>query len=293
MNAVPEFHLFLPQMRLTHEALVERAQGAEAAGFTGIALMDHLAPPMAESHAMFDAMTTAAWLAAHTETLTIGHLVLCDSFRHPAVLAKQVVSLDHASAGRFELGIGWGSVVAEFDRFGIGSTEAPTRVQRLGETLEVVQALWSGETVDFTGVHHHIEGAQQRPVPLRDIPIVIGGAGPRTLELVAEHATWWNCPLYALDRFDALRPKTGEARASTQEMVAFVADPTTRDEVVGLATKRFGTMGGGLVAGDADELLVHYHDLHDRGVERIYVWFADFAPPATLTAFGQQVIAGY
>ena len=72
-----------------------------------------------------------------------------------------------------------------------------------------------------------------------------------------------------------------------------MADPATRDEVVGLATRRFGNMGGGLVVGDADELLAHYHDLQDRGVERIYVWFADFAAPSTLAAFGDQVIAGW
>lgn len=293
MNTAPEFHLFLPQMRMSLEAMVERARAAEAAGFTGLALMDHLAPPMAEGHDMFDAMVTATWLAAHTETLTLGHLVLCDSFRHPAVLAKQAVTLDHASGGRFELGIGWGSVAEEFHRFGVGETEPRVRVQRLRETLDVVTALWSGEPVDFEGQFHHLAQGQQRPTPLADIPIVIGGAGPRTLELVAAHATWWNCPIYALDRFDELRPRTGAARASTQEMVAFVADPATRDEVVGLATRRFGNMGGGLVVGDADELLAHYHDLRDRGVERIYVWFADFASPATLAAFGDQVIAGW
>jgi alkanesulfonate monooxygenase SsuD/methylene tetrahydromethanopterin reductase-like flavin-dependent oxidoreductase (luciferase family) len=163
----------------------------------------------------------------------------------------------------------------------------------LAETLTVVRALWSGETVEFEGDHHRIHDGVQRPTPLGDIPIVIGGAGPRTIDLVAAHATWWNCPLYALDRFDALRPRTGSARASTQEMVAFVADPATRDETLALATRRFGTMGGGLVSGDADELLEHYRDLHRRGVERVYVWFADFAPPATLAAFGDQVVAAF
>ena len=59
---------------------------------------------------MFDAMITNAWLAAQTQHLRVGSLVLCDSFRHPAVLAREAVSIDHASGGRFELGIGWGSV---------------------------------------------------------------------------------------------------------------------------------------------------------------------------------------
>src|ERR1700694_2855713 len=127
----PEFHVFLPQMRLDLATMVERARAMEAAGFDGIALMDHLAPPMALDQPMYDAIVTAAWLAAHTERLTISHLVLCDSLRHPAVLAKQAVSLDHASGGRFELGIGWGSVPEELSTFGVGSVDARVRVRRL------------------------------------------------------------------------------------------------------------------------------------------------------------------
>src|SRR6516162_8001557 len=124
MGTPLEFWLFLPQMRMTMEELVGRARAAEASGFGGIAGMDHLVPPGAEGWPMFEAMITSAWLAAHTERLGVGSLVLCDSFRHPAVLAREAVSIDHASGGRFELGIGWGSVPDELERFGIGSTKA-------------------------------------------------------------------------------------------------------------------------------------------------------------------------
>ena len=152
-------HLFLPQMRMSLEAMVSKAQAAEAAGFDGVALMDHLAPPLADDQPMWDAMVTATWLAAHTSTLTISHLVLCDAFRHPAVLARQAVSLDHASGGRFELGIGWGSVPTELATFGVGSTEPRERVDRLAETLQVVRALWTGEPVDFDGTYHQLRAA--------------------------------------------------------------------------------------------------------------------------------------
>lgn len=288
----PEFHLFLPQMRMTLDEIVERARTAEASGFAGIALMDHLAPPLAERHGTYDAIVTATWLAARTTTLTIGHLVLCDAFRHPAVLAKQAVTLDHASQGRFELGIGWGSVPAEIERFGVGDTDAGRRVARLDESLQVIRALWQGEPVTFHGAHHRLDGALQQPTPSRPIPVVIGGAGPRTLDLVARHATWWNCPVYALDRFDELRRHTEDSRASIQQMVGFVPDEARRAEVESLAQRRFGGMGGGLVVGDGDELGEHHRRLHARGVERFYVWFADFAPPSTLEAFGARVIAG-
>src|SRR5579862_6947661 len=117
-----ELVLFLPQMRLSLDDLVARAGAAEAAGFTGIAGMDHLIPPMATAQPMYEAMVTSTWLAAHTERLRIGSLVLCDAFRHPAVLAREAVTIDHASGGRFELGLGWGSVPDELDVFGIAPT---------------------------------------------------------------------------------------------------------------------------------------------------------------------------
>ena len=149
--SAPEFHLYLPQMRLGLEAMVEKAQAAEAAGFVGMAGMDHLAPPMAEQHDMYEALTTNAWLLAHTERLVQGQLVLCDAFRHPAVLAREAVTLDHASGGRFELGIGWGSVIEEFTTYGVGPTAARERVQRLSETLDILRGLWSGEPFDYDG----------------------------------------------------------------------------------------------------------------------------------------------
>jgi alkanesulfonate monooxygenase SsuD/methylene tetrahydromethanopterin reductase-like flavin-dependent oxidoreductase (luciferase family) len=283
-----EFHLFLPQMRMTMAQLVERAQAAESAGFGGIAGMDHLAPPMAEDQPMYEAMVTATWLAAHTERLTISHLVLCDAFRHPAVLAREAVSIDHASGGRFELGLGWGSVPAEFEVFGTGSTAARVRVSRMRETLEVVQALWRGETVDYDGEHHQLRGARQEPRPLDRIPIVIGGAGPKTLELVAAHADWWNLHTGVLDRLEEMRPRAGAARVSIQQMVGFVPTEAERHTVTELAMRRFGR--NGVVVGDAAELVEHYGRLAEQGVERVYAWFTDFAKPETLAAFGRDVI---
>src|SRR5262245_61170023 len=212
----PEFHLFLPQMRLTLDALVERAQAAEAAGFVGMSGMDHLVPPLAQEHPMYEAMTANMWLAAQTDTLRLGSLVLCDAFRHPVMLAREAVAIDHASGGRFDLGIGSGSVDDEFEIFGVGPRAARDRTSRLAETLEVLKALWSGESFSFHGDFFTIEDGRQLPTPLEHIPVVIGGAGPRTMDLVAKHADWWNCPVHRLDKLDEMRPRAGNARVSTQ-----------------------------------------------------------------------------
>lgn len=282
-----EFQLFLPQMRMTLPTMVERVQIAVDAGFGGVALMDHLAPPMAEAQPMWDAMVAATWLGAKT-TGTVGHLVLCDAFRHPAVLARQAVSLDHATGGRFELGIGWGSVPTEFPTFGVGSTEPRARVDRLTETLEVVQALWSGEQVSYSGAHHSLDDAQQSPAPEHRIPIVIGGAGPRTLGLVARFADWWNLPINKLDRFEELREKTGDARPSLQERVTFVPEGGDRAAIVETAMRRFSDTGHAV--GNAAELVEHYAARSAAGIERTYVWTSDFAAPDTLAEFGETVI---
>ena len=283
-----QFHVFLPQMRLSFPQLVERARAAETAGFEGMAGMDHLAPPMAENQPMYSSMVTNTWLAAHTERLTISSLVLCDSFRLPAVLANEAVSIDHASGGRYELGIGWGSVPTEFPVFGVGSTQPRERVQRLRESLQIIRALWAGETVDLDGEFHHLSGARQAAVPLTRIPIVIGGAGPKTLALVREYADWWNVHTGLVDRVPELRSQVGDARVSIQQVVAYVSGEASREQVTTAAMKRFGHSNP--VIGTGSELAEHFAGLAAQGVERTYAWFCDFAAPDTLSGFGEEVI---
>jgi alkanesulfonate monooxygenase SsuD/methylene tetrahydromethanopterin reductase-like flavin-dependent oxidoreductase (luciferase family) len=289
--STPEFHLYLPQMRLSMEGMVEKAQAAEAAGFVGMAGMDHLAPPLAEQHDMYEALTTNGWLLARTERLVQGQLVLCDAFRHPAVLAREAVTLDHASRGRFELGIGWGSVVEEFATYGVTPITARERVQRLTETLDILRGLWSGDAFDYEGEYFRLEGARQMPMPLGKIPIVIGGTGKRTMGLVAAHADWWNVPIHQLERLDEMRGSAGDARVSVQQMFAFVPEGVDRAEIEEPARRRFGYQS--LVVGGRDELVDHFSAMRERGVERFYVWFADFAPPSTLEAFGAEVISSF
>jgi alkanesulfonate monooxygenase SsuD/methylene tetrahydromethanopterin reductase-like flavin-dependent oxidoreductase (luciferase family) len=284
-----EFNLFLPQMRLSFEQLVARARAAEAAGFVGMTGMDHLAPPLALEQPMYEAMVTTTWLAAHTERLHLGSLVLCDAFRLPAVLARQAVSIDHASGGRFELGIGWGSVPDEFPIFGVGTTEPRERVARLRESLEVIRALWAGEVVDYDGEYHQLKGARQEPLPLGHIPIVIGGKGPKSLALVREYADWWNVDVSGLHKLDELRPQVGDVKASIQEMVSFIGRDADREEVIATTRRRFGWSHP--VIGSATELLDHYGQLAERGIDRVYTWFCDFAPPDTVAEFGADVVA--
>ena len=280
-----EFHVFLPQIRLSPKEIAERAVSAEAAGFTGIALMDHVWAPLAEYQPAYEAIVTATWIAARTNRLKVGHLVLCDALRHPAVLAKQAVTLDHASGGRFELGLGWGSVPAELDAIGVGDTPQG-RVARLGESLEILRQALAGEPLEFSGKYLAVRGPPLQPLPLDRIPILIGGAGPRTLDL-AGFADWWNLPTYALDRLEHVRDKVG-VPLSIQEMIVLLHPDDDLAEVTATATRRFGAMSP--VIGTASELVEHYASLIERGVGRFYVWFSDFARASTLAQFGADVI---
>jgi alkanesulfonate monooxygenase SsuD/methylene tetrahydromethanopterin reductase-like flavin-dependent oxidoreductase (luciferase family) len=278
-----EWFLFLPQVRLEIPDIVERARAAETAGFDGIALIDHLEPPGAVHQGIWEAMTVATWVAAHTERLRIGHLVLCDAFRQPAVLAKEAVTLATASGNRFELGLGWGSWPQEFDRFGLpDGDDAPARVARLERNLGLIRQYWGEADAD---------GVIQEPRPQRRIPLVLGGTGKNTMDLVRRHADWWNVPSHQLDRLPALLPTVGEVRVSVQQMVGFIGADADRDEVTAVSTRRFGHLGSGLVCGDAAQLVEHFGGLSAQGVERFYVWFADFAQPATLVEFAETVIA--
>ncbi|MGO9185555.1 MAG: LLM class flavin-dependent oxidoreductase [Mycobacterium sp.] len=280
-----EWYLFLPQVRLSAADIAERARHAEASGFGGMAFVDHLEAPGLPDESIWEAMGIATWVAARTQRLRIGHLVLCDAFRHPAVLAKQAVTLSDASEGRFELGLGAGSWPAEFTRFNVGQQDPVARVQQLECHLGLIRQYWGDEGQDG--------GVPQAPSRSYPIPLVLGGTGRRMMGLVRRYADWWNLPANHLDRLPELAPSAGTARVSVQQMVGFVRSGSDPNRVREVSTRRFGNLGSGLVCGDADELIDHFAGLAAQGVERFYVWFADFAVPDSLHEFGESVIKAF
>jgi alkanesulfonate monooxygenase SsuD/methylene tetrahydromethanopterin reductase-like flavin-dependent oxidoreductase (luciferase family) len=279
-----EWYLFLPQVRVPVADIVERSRHAEASGFAGVAFIDHLEAPGLPDENIWEAMSVATWVAAKTERLRIGHLVLCDAFRHPAVLAKQAVTLSEASDGRFELGLGSGSWPAEFTRFDVGQQDPVARVKQLERHLDLITQYWGRGEADAD---------TQSPLPAHPIPLVLGGTGRRMMELVRKYADWWNIPAHHFDKLAELAPAAGSARVSIQQMIGFVRKDSDPNAVREVSTRRFGNLGSGLVCGDADELSGHFAELSGQGVERFYVWFADFAAPESLHEFGETVIKNF
>jgi alkanesulfonate monooxygenase SsuD/methylene tetrahydromethanopterin reductase-like flavin-dependent oxidoreductase (luciferase family) len=270
--------------------ILERTAAAETAGFDSVWLMDHFGAPAAPEVDTFEGFTIAAALAARTSTIRIGHLVLCDPFRHPALLAKMAATLDVISDGRLELGIGWGSVPAELEMYGFGPEPPAVRAAKLHETLEIVELMFSGEPFDYDGTHYRLRRAIGRPVPAQaHLPVHIGGGGPTlTMPLVERFADWWNCPGYALDRIDELRPLAGSARISTQHPIGLAADADVRDDVIATVHRRFGTWGG-VIAGTADEVAAALAAEVRRGVEGFVLQFSDFGTSETIQRFMNDV----
>lgn len=279
-----EWFLYMSQYRTPVADFVSRAQAAERSGFDGVAFFDHLETPGMPSAAVWEAMTTATWVAPQTSTIKIGHLVLCDAFRHPAVLAKQAVTLAEASGGRFELGLGSGSMPKELAKFGLLDGDAAHRIDRLDQNLTLLKEYWGqGGTTERI----------QSPVPTRPIPIVIGGTGPRTMDVVRRHADWWNLPGPSLAKLPELLPSIGSAKASVQQMVGFARRGADPREVADASTRRWGHLGAGLVSGNAEQLTEYFLGLRDAGIQRFYVWFADSAQPDAIEEFGETVIGGF
>src|SRR5439155_9263721 len=113
-----EFGIYIPQIGLSYELLRDRAQLCEELGYSSFWCFDHLYEPGLPQHPALEGWTLATSLLAQTTTLRVGHMVLCATFRHPVLLGKMATTLDVISGGRYELGIGSGSVEGEHDEAG-------------------------------------------------------------------------------------------------------------------------------------------------------------------------------
>jgi alkanesulfonate monooxygenase SsuD/methylene tetrahydromethanopterin reductase-like flavin-dependent oxidoreductase (luciferase family) len=285
------FGLYLPQLRMSFDRILERTLAAEAAGFDSVWLMDHFGAPLAPDVDTFEGWTVASALAARTSTIRIGHLVLCDPFRHPALLAKMAATLDVISDGRVELGIGWGSVPDELRTFGFGADPARVRAARLRESLEILALMFAGEPFDYDGAYYTLRGAQGRPVPRQPkVPVHIGGGGPKlTMPLVRDFADWWNCPGYALTRLDELRALAGDARISAQHPIGLAATDAEREQTAEQVQRRFGSWGG-VITGTAPEVANAIARDIDEGVEGFVCQFSDFGTVETIERFMGDVV---
>ena len=189
------------------------AQLAEEVGLDSIWMADHLLPTMNVEGNVFEGWTAMAALAGSTERVRLGHLVLAASFRNPGLMAKMAATLDHASAGRLDLGLGAGWFEAEYQAFGYRFPSPGERRRYFEEYLDALRLLFTGGPVDYAGEFIKLDKAYCRPVPLQQPtpPIVVGAARPMMLDLVGRKADVWNCPSGLIPRLEQARERVMEA----------------------------------------------------------------------------------
>ncbi len=293
-----ELGLYVPQVAFGFDDLLHRARRCEEAGIRSLWLYDHLYAPGLPSAPSFEGWTLATALLARTERLRVGHLVLCNGFRHPVVLGRMIATLDAISGGRLDVGLGSGSVAEEHHQAGLPWGTAAERSDRLRETLEVLGPMLRGEAV--LGLPPLL------PVPDPPPPIVIGGAGERyTLPLVARHADVWNVPTYALGeldrKLDALRAACDAAgrdpagiRLSVEAVLALAPDDAALPGVRALAERRFGAPGYGLDAGGLvgtpAQVVDRLGELRALGFDHVVVLTHDRAGDETIDLLATEVL---
>jgi F420-dependent oxidoreductase-like protein len=171
---------------------------ADDSGFDHCWNMDHFASLGGDDTLdIFEAWTLLAGMAARTSRTRIGCSVTGNTYRHPAVLAKAAVTVDHLSGGRLEFGIGAGWAENEHTMLGLPFGTARDRADRLEEALPIIRSLWTTPRTTFAGKHYQLTDAVAEPKPVQTPhpPIWIGGVGRRrTLRMAAEHAAVWNAP---------------------------------------------------------------------------------------------------
>jgi len=168
--------------------LVDTARRAEAAGCATFLLRDHfIEEPFGHQLAPVAALATAA---AATKTLRVGSLVICNDYRHPAIVAKEAATLDLLSGGRFELGLGAGFSQQEYEAAGFPFDAPGVRVDRLAEALRVVKGLFGAEPFSFSGRFYTVSKLDLFPKPLQrpHPPILVGAGGKRMLSIAAREA---------------------------------------------------------------------------------------------------------
>jgi F420-dependent oxidoreductase-like protein len=179
-----------------YETMTRVAQEADTLGYHSIWLYDHFHTiPTPTQEVTLECWTSTAALARDTRRVRIGQMVTCNSYRHPALLAKMASTVDALSQGRLDFGIGAGWYEEEYLAYGYPFSSTHERLERLREAIEIILAMWTQQEATFEGTYYQVRGAINQPKGVQQphIPLLIGGGGEKvTLRLVAQYANACN-----------------------------------------------------------------------------------------------------
>jgi probable F420-dependent oxidoreductase len=213
------------------------AQAAEALGYDLIVFPDHLVnegpdKQMDPKSKAYDHIVMAAAVIDATKKIRVGHLVLCNLFRHPAITAQSLMTLDHLSGGRLVAGLGSGWTETEFKMSGIPFPPITERLRMLDEAMTCILSLWKNEHTTFDGEFYHFKDAILWPKPIQQPhpPIIVGGGGKGLLRIAAKYADYVNVIPDAGKRgyisMEVARKMTND---SFREKVSFIRDEAKRN----------------------------------------------------------------
>lgn len=299
--------LFLPQAGVDFPGLLARALACEEGGLHAMWLADHMWARGLPDVDYLEVWTALSALASRTSRIRLGTLVLCNSYRNPALVAKMAASFDCISGGRLELGMGAGWMDEEYRGYGYHFPTVRERIAQLDEALEVIRRLLAERRSNFQGKYYALDDAANNPKPLQHPgpPITVGGAGERLLlRVVAKHADRWNCPMndapaieHKLEVLRAHCAKVGRdpttITVGEQVLVVLGADDADLARRWEMAHAFFGTFADldalavrGTPEGVADALRAKIA----RGVRMFTILFGDRAPVETIRLFGAEVL---
>ena len=287
-----------------YEAMTHVAQTADEVGFESAWLVDHFHTiPHPSQEVTFECWTTAAAVARDTKRIRIGQAVTCNGYRNPALLAKMASTVDVLSHGRLNFGIGAGWYEHEYRAYGYNYPEAPDRLRRLREAVQVILAMWTQEEAAFEGTYYQVRGAINQPkgVQKPHIPLLIGGGGEKvTLKLVAQYGDACNVSgdLETIKRkLTVLKEHcetVGRDYESIHRTVACACAIGETDEQ-GRAKFPTALLGrpstAGALIGSPDTIRKRLADLEAVGVQEVILGFPDVLQPDTLRFFAKEFIA--
>jgi F420-dependent oxidoreductase-like protein len=305
------------QENVTWEDWVALALACEEHGFEGLFRSDHyLSFGHPTEWGNLDAWTTLSALAVRTARIRLGTLVSPVTFRHPSLLARSVVTVDHVSGGRVELGMGAGWFEGEHRSYGFPFPSARDRIDALAEQLEIVHRLWSRDEdeVSFLGSYYRLEKATFLPKSIQEPhpPLILGGEGrPRSVRLAARWADEYNANFKTPEECAEIRDRLlaaweaegrdpAEVRLSL--MTAFVTGADRQDlldRVYRLMDRRGQTgdpaayyeqMRSGAIRGTPDEVLERLRQYAAAGVQRVMLQHLVHDDLETLAIVGERII---
>ncbi len=265
--------------------------------YDSIWMPDHFHPPLpggSDEADVLECMTTISYLAGMFPKLTFGNIVLGQSYRNPALVAKMGATLQTLTDGRFILGLGAGWKEDEYVAYGYSYPKASIRIAQLAEAVQVIDRLWRDTPANFAGEYYQITHAYCHPKPTPRPPIMIGGGGEKlTLRVTAQYADWWNNAFADKEtcahKLTVLQSHCNDVGRDYEEIIKtwrhYIAIAETEAEAKAFA----GTETKALI-GTPEQIANQLQPFIELDISHFMVSFMDFPDMSGAKLFAEQVV---